>query len=184
MDGDARRTVASERGQVGARALTLIPHFFEDLRGRGYEVGYDAVRRYAKRCAKERGQSTAAAYVPLFFAPGEAFQFDSHGGPLGQELSFSRRGSFGYLFRLERLVLIVRAVSGLVRVSTIRCWRREWRARDGGQGCKAPAKPECAKRMSLTRVSSSRRKYCRLRTAVATSRLDQARTLAASRSMI
>ena len=26
--------------------------------------------------AKERGQSTAAAYVPLSFAPGEAFQFD------------------------------------------------------------------------------------------------------------
>lgn len=107
--------------------LTLI-RLFEDLRGRGYEGGYDAVRRYAKRWSKERGESTTAAYVPLFFAPGEAFQFDSHGGPLGQELSFSRRGSFGYLFRLERLVLIVRAVSGLVRVSTIRCWRREWRA--------------------------------------------------------
>jgi hypothetical protein len=26
--------------------------------------------------AKERGQSTAAAYVPLSFAPGEAYQFD------------------------------------------------------------------------------------------------------------
>jgi len=66
--------------------LTLI-RLFEDLRGRGYEGGYDAVRRYAKRWSKERGESTTAAYVPLFFAPGEAFQFDSHGGPLGQELS-------------------------------------------------------------------------------------------------
>ena len=28
------------------------------------------------RWSKERGQSTAAAYVPLSFAPGEAFQFD------------------------------------------------------------------------------------------------------------
>jgi transposase len=55
--------------------LTLI-RLFEELRGRGYEGGYDAVRRYARRWAKERGQSTAAAYVPLFFAPGEAFQFD------------------------------------------------------------------------------------------------------------
>ena len=28
------------------------------------------------RWAKERGQATAAAYVPLSFAPGEAYQFD------------------------------------------------------------------------------------------------------------
>ena len=34
------------------------------------------MRRYARRWAKERGQSTAAAYVPLSFAPGEAYQFD------------------------------------------------------------------------------------------------------------
>ncbi|MCS3899363.1 hypothetical protein M2171_008496 [Bradyrhizobium japonicum USDA 38] len=50
---------------------------FEDLRDRGYDGGYDAVRRYARRWSKERGQSTAAAYVPLSFAPGEAYQFDS-----------------------------------------------------------------------------------------------------------
>src|ERR1700728_4309086 len=55
--------------------LTLI-RIFEELGGRGYDGGYDAVRRYARRWAKERGQSTAAAYVPLSFAPGEAYQFD------------------------------------------------------------------------------------------------------------
>src|SRR5436190_10605816 len=55
--------------------LTLI-RIFEELRGRGYGGDYDAVRRYARRWAKERGQSTAAAYVPLSFAPGEAYQFD------------------------------------------------------------------------------------------------------------
>jgi transposase len=55
--------------------LTLI-RLFEELRGRGYEGGYDAVRRYARRWSKERGQSTASAYVPLSFVPGEAFQFD------------------------------------------------------------------------------------------------------------
>ena len=38
--------------------------------------GYDAVRRYAGRWSQERGPSTAAAYVPLTFAPGEAYQFD------------------------------------------------------------------------------------------------------------
>jgi transposase len=55
--------------------LTLI-RIFEELRGRGYDGGYDAVRRYARAWAKERGQTTAAAYVPLSFAPGEAYQFD------------------------------------------------------------------------------------------------------------
>ena len=44
--------------------LTLI-RIFEELRGRGYDGGYDAVRRYARRWAKEHGQATAAAYVPL-----------------------------------------------------------------------------------------------------------------------
>jgi hypothetical protein len=44
--------------------LTLI-RIFEELRDRGYDGGYDAARRYARRWSKERGQSTAAAYVPL-----------------------------------------------------------------------------------------------------------------------
>src|SRR5215467_9911673 len=55
--------------------LTLI-RVFEELRGLGYEGGYDAVRRYARRWATERGQTTATAFVPLSFAPGEAYQFD------------------------------------------------------------------------------------------------------------
>src|SRR6516165_5689448 len=44
--------------------LTLI-RLFEELRGRGYEGGYDAVRRYARRWARERGQATAAAFVTV-----------------------------------------------------------------------------------------------------------------------
>ena len=48
--------------------LTLI-RIFEQLRERGYEGGYDTVRRYARRWAKQHGQATAAAYVPLSFAP-------------------------------------------------------------------------------------------------------------------
>ena len=38
--------------------------------------GYDAVRRYARRWSTARGQSSAAAYVRLRFAAGEAYQFD------------------------------------------------------------------------------------------------------------
>jgi transposase len=55
--------------------LTLI-RLYEELRGRGYQGGYDAVRRYARRWSTVRGQSTSSAYVPLTFAPGEAYQFD------------------------------------------------------------------------------------------------------------
>ena len=55
--------------------LTLI-RIFEELCGLGYDGGYDAVRRYAKRWRVAYGAATAAAFVPLSFAPGEAYQFD------------------------------------------------------------------------------------------------------------
>src|SRR5436853_3706952 len=65
----------ANEGKASRERLTLI-RLFEELRGCGYGGGYDAVRRYARRWSKERGATTAAAYVPLSFAPGEAFQFD------------------------------------------------------------------------------------------------------------
>jgi transposase len=49
---------------------------FEALRGLGYEGGYDGVRRYARTWQRERSALAADAYVPLSFAPGEAYQFD------------------------------------------------------------------------------------------------------------
>jgi len=55
--------------------LTLI-RVFEELRGLGYEGGYDAMWRYARAWRTARGAATAPAYVPLSFAPGEAYQFD------------------------------------------------------------------------------------------------------------
>src|SRR6201997_5734158 len=67
--------LAGNTAKPAREQLTLI-RIFEELRERGYDGGYDAVRRYARRWSKERGQSTAAAYVPLSFAPGEAYQFD------------------------------------------------------------------------------------------------------------
>ena|SRR5581483_1769573 len=67
--------LTANEGKPPRERLTLI-RIFEELRGRGYEGGYDAVRRYARKWAKDRGQTTAAAYVPLSFAPGEAYQFD------------------------------------------------------------------------------------------------------------
>lgn len=55
--------------------LTLM-RVFEELRGLGYEGGYDAVRRYAASWRRRQSATTAAAFVPLSFAPGEAYQFD------------------------------------------------------------------------------------------------------------
>ena len=72
---DFDELLADNAAKPAREQLTLI-RLFEELRGHGYEGGYDAVRRYARRWSKERGQSTAAAYVPLSFAPGEAYQFD------------------------------------------------------------------------------------------------------------
>ncbi len=66
--------LANEQKPARAR-LTLI-RVFEELRGLGYEGGYDAVRRYARVWRRARGSATAPAYVPLSFAPGEAYQFD------------------------------------------------------------------------------------------------------------
>ena len=65
----------ANEGKSARERLTLI-RTFEELRGLGYEGSYDAVRRYAKKWRIERGAATAEAYVPLSFAPGEAYQFD------------------------------------------------------------------------------------------------------------
>src|SRR6266508_574699 len=73
--GELDRLLAANESKAARERLTLI-RLFEELRGLGYAGGYDAVRRYARQWSKERGASTAAAYVPLTFAPGEAYQFD------------------------------------------------------------------------------------------------------------
>jgi len=72
---DLEQLLAANAVRPAREQLTLI-RIFEELRGSGYDGGYDAVRRYARRWAKQHGQATAAAYVPLSFAPGEAYQFD------------------------------------------------------------------------------------------------------------
>jgi len=49
---------------------------FEELRGRGYDGAHDSVHRFAKAWRDERARVPARAFVPLSFAPGEAYQFD------------------------------------------------------------------------------------------------------------
>jgi transposase len=69
------KLLAENAGKAPRERLTLI-RIFEALRGRGYDGGYDAVRRYARTWRHDQGTATAQAYVPLSFAPGEAYQFD------------------------------------------------------------------------------------------------------------
>ena len=59
-----------------ARERLMLIRLFEELRAQGYEGGYDAVRRYARAWSRRHAGQTAEAYVPLSFAPGEAYQFD------------------------------------------------------------------------------------------------------------
>jgi transposase len=67
--------LAENEGKAARERLTLV-RLFEELRGLGYGGSYAAVRRYAIGWRKERGATLAQAYVPLTFAPGEAYQFD------------------------------------------------------------------------------------------------------------
>jgi transposase len=67
--------LTTNAGNTTRERLTLI-RLFEELRALGYEGGYDAVRRYARTWSREHASRTAAAFVPLSFAPGEAYQFD------------------------------------------------------------------------------------------------------------
>jgi len=63
---------------------------FEELRGRGYDGAHDSVHRFVKRWRTDRARVAVQAYVPMSFAPGEAYQFDwSHEEIMLQSLSLN-----------------------------------------------------------------------------------------------
>jgi transposase len=72
---DLDRMLEANEAKGKRERLTLM-RIFEDLEALGYGGGYDAVRRYAKTWRRRRSSSLAEAYIPLVFAPGEAYQFD------------------------------------------------------------------------------------------------------------
>ena len=69
-----RRLSASDR--LSSRERLDLTRIYEDLRTQGFEGGYDTVRRYAQARQRKRGTGSSDAYIPLSFAPGEAYQFD------------------------------------------------------------------------------------------------------------
>lgn len=72
---DLDHLLATNAARPARERLTLT-RIFEELRGLGYDGSYDAVRRYAAGWRRLQSEATAAAFVPLSFEPGEAYQFD------------------------------------------------------------------------------------------------------------
>ena len=48
---------------------------FELLRAEGYEGAYDSVQRHVREWRRQRSEQ-GPVFIPLWFAPGEAYQFD------------------------------------------------------------------------------------------------------------
>ena len=69
------RLLSTNASRPSRERLTLI-RIYEELQALGYKGSYSSVWRHARSWEKERGSATAEAYVPLIFAPGEAYQFD------------------------------------------------------------------------------------------------------------
>jgi len=67
----------AENEGKGRRDRLTVARMFDLLREAGYTGGYDAVRRYAGRWKASRaGKGSGQVFIPLWFAPGEAYQFD------------------------------------------------------------------------------------------------------------
>jgi transposase len=59
-----------------ARERWTLIRLYEELCEAGYDGSYATVRRYVIGWRQKRATATTEAYVPLSFAPGEAYQFD------------------------------------------------------------------------------------------------------------
>jgi len=68
--------ILETEAKLPRRERRSTQRLFEELRGRGYDGAHDSVHRFAKAWRDERARVPAQAFVPLSFAPGEAYQFD------------------------------------------------------------------------------------------------------------
>ncbi len=65
-----------ENAKQPARCRRTIRQICTVLQESGYEGGYDSVLRYAQQWESARTTGAGNAFIPLWFAPGEAYQFD------------------------------------------------------------------------------------------------------------
>ena len=68
--------ILEKEAKLPRRERRSTQRLFEELRGHGYDGAHDSVHRFTKTWREERARVPTHAYVPLSFAPGEAYQFD------------------------------------------------------------------------------------------------------------
>jgi transposase len=68
--------ILEHEARLPRRERRSTQRLFEELRGRGYDGAHDSVHRFVRAWRDERSRVPAQAFVPLSFAPGEAYQFD------------------------------------------------------------------------------------------------------------
>jgi transposase len=68
--------ILEREARLPRRERRSTQRLFEELRGRGYDGAHDSVHRFARAWREERARVAVQAFVPLSFAPGEAYQFD------------------------------------------------------------------------------------------------------------
>jgi transposase len=73
---DELKRLLEENVKTPARSRRTIRQIWDQLQEGGFEGGYDSVLRFAQRWESARASGAENAFIPLWFAPGEAFQFD------------------------------------------------------------------------------------------------------------
>src|SRR3981081_989951 len=73
---DVLTEILEKESKLPKRERRSTQRLFEELRGRGYDGAHDSVHRFVKAWRNERVPVPVHAYVPMSFAPGEAYQFD------------------------------------------------------------------------------------------------------------
>src|SRR5271169_4096636 len=68
--------ILESEAKLPRREQRSTQRLYEELRGRGYEGAHDSVHRFVRAWREERARVPTQAFVPLSFAPGEAYQFD------------------------------------------------------------------------------------------------------------
>ncbi len=73
---DVLTGILEAEAKLPRRERRSTQRLFEELRGQGYDGAHDSVHRFVKTWRDERARVPVHAFVPLSFAPGEAYQFD------------------------------------------------------------------------------------------------------------
>jgi len=73
---EALGEILEREAKLPRRERRSTQRLFEELRGRGYDGAHDSVHRFAKIWRDDRARVPAQAFIPMSFAPGDAYQFD------------------------------------------------------------------------------------------------------------